>query len=215
MRLSIEQFKQIMDQIGRDIEDRKDYLSELDRAVGDGDHGVTMSLGWEAIRNKLREYEGEDCGAMCKEMGMVFLNAVGSSVGPLYATAFIRGSGVLQGKAELEEEDITNFWLAAVNGIRERGKAEIGDKTMIDTWLPAAEALQNSREKGMGVAESFREAVRAGEAGMKSTAELVSRKGRSSRIGDRAVGHIDPGAASAWVILSSFSQALDDIEAGG
>jgi dihydroxyacetone kinase-like protein len=139
-------------------------------------------------------------------MAMTFLNAVGSSVGPLYATAFLRGAAVLQGKTELEEEDVVQFWLAAVRGIQERGKAQVGDKTMLDSWIPAMEALQQARSEGKELLASLESAVSAGEAGMKSTAGLVSQKGRSSRLGERSAGHIDPGAASASLILTAFTE---------
>jgi dihydroxyacetone kinase-like protein len=208
MQLSIDDWKRLLSHIARRIEEQKDDFSALDRAVGDGDHGVTMSLGWQAIARRLDSYEGEDCGALCKELAMSFLNAVGSSVGPLYATAFLRGAAVLQGKARLAGEDLVQFWLAAVNGIRERGKAQVGDKTMIDAWQPAMEALQEAREAGLGIVESFEAAVAAGERGRDATAALVSQKGRSSRLGDRSVGHIDPGAASAVAILAAFTEAL-------
>ncbi|MEK3720673.1 dihydroxyacetone kinase subunit DhaL [Paenibacillus sp. FSL H8-0034] len=208
MKVNMEQWKSLFGHIALRIEEEKEGLSELDRAVGDGDHGVTMSLGWEAIVEAIAAFEGKDCGALCKKIGMTFLNAVGSSVGPLYATAFLRGAAVLQGKEELEEEDIVQFWLAAVKGIQERGKAQIGDKTMMDAWLPAMDALQQARAEGQGLLESLEAAVKAAEEGKRSTALLISRIGRSSRLGERSSGHIDPGAASAHIILSAFTEAL-------
>ncbi|MFD0872381.1 PTS-dependent dihydroxyacetone kinase, ADP-binding subunit dhaL [Chlamydia abortus] len=208
MKLTISDFKQIFIYIAEQIEARKDELSELDRAVGDGDHGVTMSIGWQAIVDKLNSYEGDDFAALCKDMAMSFLNAVGSSVGPLYATAFLRGGMALQGKAELDEEDVVQFWLKAVNGIQERGKAQVGDKTMMDTWIPAMQALEQERGKGGDLLASLEAAVTAGEKGMNSTAEMLSQKGRSSRLGERSVGHLDPGSVSAYIILSSFLEAL-------
>ncbi|MEF2244188.1 dihydroxyacetone kinase subunit DhaL [Paenibacillus sp. IITD108] len=211
MRVSIEQWKQLFGQIAEQIEVKKDELSELDRAVGDGDHGVTMSLGWQAIVEHLSQHSGQDCGALCKDMGMTFLNAVGSSVGPLYATAFMRGGAALQGKQELEEEDIVQFWLTAIRGIQDRGKAQVGDKTMMDAWLPSMEALETARKEGKHLIESFELAVNAAEAGMQSTAQMLSQKGRSSRLGDRSVGHIDPGAASAYLIIDTFTNGLKQL----
>ncbi|TBL74630.1 dihydroxyacetone kinase subunit DhaL [Paenibacillus thalictri] len=208
MKLTIHEWKQLFQHIAQRIEEQKDELSELDRAVGDGDHGVTMSIGWQAIVEKMAGYTQEDCGAMCKEIGMAFLNAVGSSVGPLYATAFIRGSVALQGKNELADEDIVQFWLAAVQGIQDRGKAKVGDKTMMDAWLPAMEKLKEARKEGLDLIASLDAAVAAGEEGMKSTADLISQLGRSSRLGERSSGHIDPGAKSACLILSAFTERL-------
>jgi dihydroxyacetone kinase-like protein len=208
MKLVIQEWKGILRHVAERIEEKKDELSELDRAVGDGDHGVTMSIGWQAIVEKIEGYTGEDIGGMCKEMGMAFLNAVGSSVGPLYATAFLRGGAALHGKNELGEEDVVQFWQAMVQGIQERGKAQPGDKTMMDAWLPAMEALKKARVEGHSLIESMEAAVLACEEGMKSTAGLVSRLGRSSRLGERSLGHIDPGAASAHLILSAFTEEL-------
>ncbi|SDD12043.1 dihydroxyacetone kinase, C-terminal domain [Paenibacillus sp. UNCCL117] len=212
MNVTIREWKQLFEHIAQRIEEKKDELSELDRAVGDGDHGVTMSLGWQAITEALGVYEGTDCGALCKEMAMTFLNAVGSSVGPLYATAFLRGGAVLQGKAELSEEDVTQFWLAAVRGIQERGKAQLGDKTMLDAWLPAMQALEQARAEGLGLTDGLKAAAAAAETGMQTTANLVSQIGRSSRLGERSAGHIDPGAASACFILGAFTEKWKHLE---
>lgn len=209
MILTANDLKKALLNIAQRIETEKDYLSELDRAVGDGDHGVTMSIGWQAICEKLLQMdEAVTCSEMCKVAGMTFLNAVGSSVGPLYATAFLRGSAALQGKTELEEKDVIEFWVAAVNGIQDRGKAQPGDKTMVDAWLPAITALQLARNAGKSLVDCLDDAVKAAEAGMKETANMLSQKGRSSRLGDRSLGHQDPGATSAYFILSSFSESV-------
>lgn len=208
MKLSIKQFKRFFYHVADTMEQEKDNLSELDRALGDGDHGVTMSIGWQAVVEKLDSIQYEECGSLCKDIAMSFLNAVGSSVGPLYATAFLRGAVKLQGKKELEEADIIQFWQVFVEGIKERGQAQVGDKTMMDTWIPAIHALNASREKGHNLIESFEAAVNAGEEGMKATIQMHSLKGRSSRLGDRAVGHQDPGATSAYLILLAFLSFL-------
>ena len=212
MNITVEQWKQLWREAVDAIERSKDYLSELDRAVGDGDHGVTMSLGFQAIKDKLDELAAEtDCGALSKAMGMTFLNAVGSSVGPLYATAFLRGSVILAGKSELTDEDVTGFWTAAVNGIAERGKAKAGDKTMMDTWLPAIEALQLAREQGGDADACMQAAAAAGKKGMEATAAMESKLGRASRLGERALGHLDPGAVSAAILLTAFAERLEQL----
>jgi dihydroxyacetone kinase-like protein len=212
MRFTSADFIRALNHIADRIEQEKDYLSELDRAVGDGDHGVTMSIGWQAVKAKLAEFgEESSCGEIIRAAGMTFLNAVGSSVGPLYATAFLRGGAVLQGKTELSDEDIVQFWIAAVNGILERGKAQPGDKTMVDAWYPAMIALESGRAAGKGLTACLEDAVREAEKGMKSTAEMVSQKGRSSRLGERSLGHQDPGATSAFLILDSFYQSVKSL----
>lgn len=187
------------------IEDQKDYLSELDRHLGDGDHGVTMSIGWQAVKNKLLALSDiNDCGELLKTAGMTFLSAVGSSVGPLYATAFLRAAAIAQGKAGLDDDEIIELWAAFVKGIRERGKAEIGEKTMVDYWVPAAEALQQARIEGKDTLTCLRAAAEAGKKGMQATKDMLAKKGRSSRLGERSRGYLDPGASSADVIFSGF-----------
>jgi dihydroxyacetone kinase-like protein len=212
MEVTIHDFKKILLTIQNRVEQQKDYLSELDRALGDGDHGVTMSLGWQAIADKVNAFEAEDCGLLCKEIAMSFLNAVGSSVGPLYATAFLRGSVVLQGKAVINEEAMVGFWSAMVQGIQERGKAQLGDKTMLDTWIPAIESLQQAYHEDKDMVACLHDAAQAGERGMESTKDLLSKKGRSSKLGDRALGHLDPGATSAAIILSAFYESVKELQ---
>ena len=137
-----------------------------------------------------------------------FLSAVGSSVGPLYATGFMRGAKALQEKSELSGEDLISFWVAFVEGIKERGQAEVGDKTMIDTLQPTLEMLQSKSMESEDFVSLFTHAVVAAEPGMKSTKDILSKRGRSSRLGERSIGTIDPGAASAYMILNTFLQTI-------
>ncbi|BBH24497.1 dihydroxyacetone kinase subunit L [Paenibacillus baekrokdamisoli] len=213
MEVTSQQLKMILHTIAYKMDSEKEHLSDLDRELGDGDHGITMSLGWRAIKEALADMpENTDCGLLCKTAGMTFLNAVGSSVGPLYATAFMRAGAAVKEKMALSEEDLLSFWTAFVEGIIERGKAAVGDKTMVDVWAPALESLREGYRHGKDVHASFRDAVSAGRAGMIATAEMVSRKGRSSRLGNRSLSHQDPGAVSAYLILSVFADMLESID---
>ncbi|MFA1819993.1 dihydroxyacetone kinase subunit DhaL [Virgibacillus oceani] len=193
-------FKQVVDL----MEHEKDYLCDLDRKLGDGDHGVTMSIGWQAVNEQLdgKLAEETDFGKISSTVGMTFLNAVGSSVGPLYATGFMRGGKAVKGKTELNDADLAAYWIAFINGVKERGNAKVGDKTMIDTLSPALEALEANFEQEF--VPAFEAAVEAGEKGMNSTIDLVAKIGRSSRLGDRSKGAQDPGATSAYMILKAF-----------
>lgn len=212
MQITAGDVKKILCDIADAIEREKDYLSELDRAVGDGDHGVSMSVGWQAIRERIGEIDNRgECSEVFKAAGMSFLNAVGASVGPLYATAFIRAAAAVQGKTELDVTDIMNLLAAAVNGIKERGKAEVGDKTMIDTWVPAIEAMKEAESKGQEPLFCLEAAVAGGKKGMEATTQMLSQKGRSSRLGSRSIGHQDPGATSGYLILLTFVQSLKEI----
>lgn len=192
------------------IEEQKEYLCDLDRKLGDGDHGVTMSIGWQAVKKKIDEelINETDCGKISSVVGMTFLNAVGSSVGPLYATGFIKGAQAVKDKSELNDKDLTDFWVAFGNGIKDRGKAQVGDKTMIDTIDPFVKSLEENFAQSQDFLAAFEEAVLAGKKGMESTTDLISKIGRSSRLGERSRGAQDPGATSAYFIIDTFLSAV-------
>ncbi|WP_010531840.1 dihydroxyacetone kinase subunit DhaL [Lentibacillus jeotgali] len=195
-------FKVVIDM----IEEQKDYLCELDRKIGDGDHGVTMSIGWQAVNDILDDdlKDEDDCGKISMKVGKTFLNAVGSSVGPLYATGLMRGAKTVKKKTILNDQDLVNYWLAFTQGVKERGQAKKGDKTMMDTFEPFAETLKPKFDETHEFVPSFDHALNFAKNGMESTKELVSQKGRSSRLGERSVGFQDPGATSAYLILVTF-----------
>lgn len=206
MKLTSKDFLDYFKQVVEVMEEEKGYLCDLDRKLGDGDHGVTMSIGWQAVNEKLNSELADetDLGKMSSVVGMTFLNAVGSSVGPLYATGFISGGKVVKGKSEVNDAELTDYWLSFINGIKDRGKAQVGDKTIVDTLDPAAKALEASFAESQDFLSAFQDAVSAGEEGMKSTKDLVSKIGRSSRLGERSKGTQDPGATSAYMILDTF-----------
>ncbi|MCM3651112.1 dihydroxyacetone kinase subunit DhaL [Metabacillus litoralis] len=214
MKFSAADLKIFLKNVVEVMEDNKEYLSELDRKLGDGDHGVTMSIGWQAIDEKLNEELAaeEDCGKICITTGRTFLSAVGSSVGPLYATGFLRGAKAFQNKTELTGEDLKDFWVAFIEGIKERGGAEVGDKTMIDTLYPALESLKSNFEKEQDFVNAFTESVAAAHKGMEATKDLLSKRGRSSRLGERSLGNQDPGATSAYLILETFLTTINSVQ---
>ena len=206
MAITPPQFVEVLRHVGRSIEAEKDRFSELDRAVGDGDHGVSLSLGWGAVLETLDELPEETGFAeICMASARSFLNAVGASCGPLYGTAFMRGGMVLKGKSEADRDALVAFLEAAGTGIRERGKAEPGDKTMLDSWLPGIAALIEARDGGGDLAACLTACAEAAEQGMEATRAMQARKGRAARLGERSVGHIDPGAASSAVFLRAFA----------
>ncbi|WP_394238734.1 dihydroxyacetone kinase subunit DhaL [Niallia oryzisoli] len=211
MELTAKELKQYYKEIVEMIEEKKDYLCELDRKLGDGDHGVTMSIGWQAINDKLENelVAEEDCSKISITVGKTFLSAVGSSVGPLYATGFLRGAKEIKGKTVINDQDLAQFWIAFAKGVKERGQAEVGDKTMIDTLEPFFQTLEESFSESQDFVRSFRLAVEAGKKGMESTKDLLSKRGRSSRLGERSLGAQDPGATSAYYILSTFQSFVE------
>ena len=205
-------FITILNNICETIEKEKDYLSELDRAIGDGDHGVTMSIGWTAVKEKLNDINSEDgFQKICMQIASSFLSAVGASAGPLYATALMRGGMAVKDFDTLDAVGFAKFLDAAATGIKERGKAEIGDKTMLDVWMPAAEEMSQNADKGNNLISSLQSTVEKAENAMNETKNLLSKKGRSSKLGERSIGHIDPGAASSFIIIKSIYQSIKDM----
>ena len=209
--LNTKEFIQIFFKICENIEKNKDYFSELDRAIGDGDHGVTMSIGWTAVKEKLSEFSDDiTFDKICIQIASSFLNAVGASAGPLYATALMRGGAKLKGLKSVNSSQMADFFEAAANGIKERGKAELGDKTMLDVWLPVSEVMKINVEQNEDIIEILLKGSLIADQAMKSTKDMLSKKGRSSRLGERSKGHIDPGAASSEMIIRTFYETTKD-----
>lgn len=178
------------------------WLIELDRAIGDSDHGENMDRGFQAVLEKLADAPPETPGAALKLTAMTLMSKVGGAAGPLYGTAFLRASTSLGDAPEVDPAALASALVAARDGIVARGKAESGDKTMVDAWTPAAEAAQATAADGSGdVLAVLVAAAEAAEAGAVATDPLVARKGRASYLGERSAGHRDPGAASSALIL--------------
>ncbi|ANT50406.1 dihydroxyacetone kinase subunit DhaL [Mesorhizobium amorphae] len=202
--------KQMFDAIAVAIEADKDRLCQLDGVIGDADHGIAMELGFNAVRDALAPLDlaAVEPTALLNTAAKSFLNAVGASSGPLYATAFMRAAAAVKGKAALEGADVIALFQAMAQGIKDRGKAEIGEKTMIDAWQPAAEAAAAAHAAGKSLAESLDAALAAAERGAEATKDMIAAKGRSSRLGERSLGHIDPGAASAVTVIAAMRKSL-------
>lgn len=215
MKITAIEYKNFLQAVVDMVEEEKDYFCELDRKLGDGDHGVTMSIGWQAIQEKLNEelVEETDLAKISLVTGKTFLSAVGSSVGPLYATGFMRGARVVKGKTDFTGEDLKDFWVAFAEGIQERGQAKVGDKTMVDTLIPFSEKLNEVYNETNDFYKSYQEALLAAEEGMKSTKDIVSKLGRSSRLGERSKGVQDPGATSVYYILRNFMETIEKSQA--
>jgi dihydroxyacetone kinase-like protein len=178
------------------------WLIELDRPIGDSDHGENMDRGFQAVLEKLAETPPETPGAALKLTAMTLMSKVGGAAGPLYGTAFLRASTAFGDALEVDPAGLATALVAARDGIVARGKAEPGDKTMVDAWTPAAEAAQAAAADGTGnVLAVLVAAAEAAEAGAAATDPLVARKGRASYLGERSAGHRDPGAASSALIL--------------
>jgi dihydroxyacetone kinase-like protein len=190
------------------IEADSDRLCALDGVIGDADHGIAMGLGFSAARDAVAALGSDaDPTTIFNTAAKSFLNAVGASSGPLYATAFMRAGAAVKGKVTLTDQDLVAAFQAMAQGIKDRGKAEPGDKTMIDAWAPAADAAAGVIAAGGSAAESLRAAQTAAANGAEATKGMVALKGRSARLGERSIGHMDPGAASAVTVVKAMAEA--------
>jgi phosphoenolpyruvate---glycerone phosphotransferase subunit DhaL len=214
------------------VAEQRDNLTELDAAIGDGDHGINMDRGMQAVVAKLNALGAggvagageagadgagggpaqpsppDDVGALLKAVGMTLVSTVGGAAGPLYGTLFLEMGKAAAGQAELSPAHWAEAFAAGVAGVQARGKAEPDDKTMIDALAPAAAALRAAAAAGLSPAASLRQAAAAAEQGMKATISLVARKGRASYLGERSAGHQDPGATSSWLLLKTAAEVF-------
>jgi dihydroxyacetone kinase-like protein len=190
--------------------ENQSYLTQLDSAIGDADHGVNMDRGFKKVMEKLPGVTDKDIGNVLKAVGMTLISSVGGASGPLYGTFFMRAGMAADAKEELTAEDLVATLQAGVDGIVQRGRAQSGDKTMFDAWSPALKAYRAALEEGRDLLDCLRLAVGAAEKGMKDTTPLQARKGRASYLGERSIGHQDPGATSTYLMLKAL---LDTLEA--
>ena len=195
--------------IAEEMEANRDELCRLDGVIGDADHGIAMALGFGAARDAVVAMEPlSEPTAVLNMAAKAFLNAVGASSGPLYATALMRAGAAVKGKAELDDADVVAILEAMTIGIRDRGKAEPGEKTMLDAWAPAAVAAGEAQAAGTGPRRLPGRGGGGGAGGAEATKAMVASKGRAERLGDRALGHVDPGAASAVLVIEAMRRSL-------
>ena len=185
------------------VSESKEYLTRLDSAIGDADHGINMDRGMQAVVAKTNGVAGDDIGALLKTVGMTLVSTVGGAGGPLYGTLFLQLGMKTAGKSQLAAEDWAEALEAAIAGVQMRGRAEPGDKTMIDALVPAHTAFRSALAEGASFGEALRRSADAAEEGMRATVPLVARKGRASYLGERSAGHQDPGATSTHLLLKT------------
>jgi dihydroxyacetone kinase-like protein len=194
------------------IRENKDFLTELDSAIGDADHGINMDRGFQAVLAKLSAFSNLDIGSVAKNIGMVLISTVGGASGPLYGTFFLQIGIETAGKLELTLDDWAKALDSAVNGVMRRGKANLGDKTMLDSLIPAMNTLNECSAKGTSLPVALRESEKAAEQGMVSTIPLVAKKGRASYLGERSAGTQDPGATSSYLLLKAACSTWSNSE---
>ncbi len=196
-----------LSKIGDKIIENKDFLTDLDREIGDADHGVNMARGFEGVMAKLTP-DTEDIGAALKTTGMTLLSTVGGASGPLYGTAFMDSGKAMMGKTAIDKDDMKAIFEAAIAGIQKRGKAERGEKTMLDALMPAYESYCAGIDAGKSLTEAMDDACRAAKDGIEFTKTIRATKGRASYLGDRSIGHQDPGATSITMMLEVVTDFL-------
>jgi len=181
------------------------FLTDLDAAVGDSDHGINMARGFKKVETDLPALEGKDIGAILKKTGMDLVSTVGGSSGPLYGTAFMKAGAKAAGKNEIGMEDFLAMMDEAIGGVQLRGKAVRGEKTMLDAMIPAQEAMKAAASGGADTAAVLQAGVKAAEEGVEYTKTIIATKGRASYLGERTLGHQDPGATSFTLILKAIA----------
>jgi dihydroxyacetone kinase-like protein len=190
------------------VAENREYLTELDSAIGDADHGINMNRGMQAVLGKLDAGESADIGALLKTVGMTLVSTVGGASGPLYGTLFLQMGTSAAGKSDLSGDDWADALATGVAGVQRRGKAELGDKTMIDALVPAVEAARSALADGSSLDEALFRSAEAAREGMTATIPLVARKGRASYLGERSANHQDPGATSSWLLLRTAAEVF-------
>ena len=210
MSISRDNFLKWINKSADVLKENREYLIELDSAIGDADHGANMDRGFKAVMTKMPDVTDKDIGTIAKTVGMTLLSTVGGAGGPLYGTFYLQIGMKSAGKMKLNLEDWAIALEAAVDGIVMRGKAELGDKTMVDALTPAVNSLKNSLNGNTPLGEALQASADAAKQGMVETIPMVAKKGRASYLGERSAGHQDPGATSSYLILQVAADTWAD-----
>lgn len=209
MTVTKDQIVQWLEKTAAVLSENKEYLTQLDAAIGDADHGINMDRGFRKVMEKLPTVADKDIGNILKTTGMTLISSVGGAAGPLYGTFYLRSGMAVPAKEELGNDDLVKMLQAGVDGIVQRGRPVLEDKTMFDAWDPAVKALKASLADGDDQVAAMRSAVAAGKQGMIDTIPLQARKGRASYLGERSIGHQDPGATSSYLILNALLEIME------
>jgi len=198
----------IIDQMVAAMENQKEYLTELDNIIGDGDHGINMARGFSEINKKRDSLAIMNVGDMIKNLGMILVATVGGASGPLYGTAFMKAGMFLKGKEDITFEDFLQAFECAIEGVKARGKAVEGEKTMLDAMLPAKRAMEKEWKLTGDAKKSVEAGLAAAKEGAQYTKTIIATKGRASYLGERSIGHQDPGAASFTFLLEAIASQM-------
>lgn len=207
MAISKQQFLQWLENCNQVMTEQRDFLTQLDTEIGDGDHGLNMQRGFSKALEKVATVSDKDIGTILKTVGMTLLSQVGGASGPLYGTLFIKGSQVVNGKEQLTFEELISVFKAGVEGIVARGRAEPDDKTLCDVWLPLLDELAQA-DHTQPEAVLLDQAVEKAKNFANATVPMMAKKGRASYLGKRSIGHADPGATSSYYLIKALAAAV-------
>lgn len=199
--------KKWLEEYAATLEEQKAYLTDLDSSIGDADHGTNMARGMSAAV-ELEALNQGDLGALFKKVGMTLVSKVGGTSGPLYGTFFLRAAKEAGTATELDAAGLAAALRAGLTGVLDRGKAQLEDKTMVDALSPALDALDAALAAGQDLARAAAQAAVAGREGAEATTPMLAKKGRASYLGERSIGHQDPGATSSQYLLEALAKAL-------
>jgi dihydroxyacetone kinase-like protein len=195
-----------LDTLQKVFAENRQQLTDLDSAVGDGDFGISLDRGFTAVQAELAAKPPADLRAVFQSAAGVLIKTMGGSSGPLFGTFFLRAAASSADKSELAPADVVALFQAGVEGLQQRGKAAPGDKTMMDAWLPAVNAMRGALDTGSDLTEILDQGAAAAEAGMRATINMQARKGRGSYLGERSVGHQDPGATATYLLFKAAAE---------
>lgn len=206
MALTKQQIVDWLMRCGEVFTQQRDFLTRLDTEIGDADHGLNMNRGFNKVVEKLPSVADKDIGFILKNTGMTLLSSVGGASGPLFGTFFIRAAQAANAKQSLDLAELHQLMQEGVEGVVMRGKPEPGDKTMCDVWWPVVESLGQSAQQQLSVAEALQRASERAEQAVEGTITLQARKGRASYLGERSIGHQDPGATSVMLMIKTLAE---------
>ncbi len=196
-----------VDLFNNKMEEHRQALTDMDQAIGDGDHGINMNRGMKAVEEKIDAVVDKPIADILKSVGMTLVSTVGGASGPLYGTAFMKAGMAMKGKEELSASDISEMFDAAIAGIISRGKATTGEKTMLDALVPAKDAYNVAIAEGKSITDALVDAEDAAWKGVEYTKTIIATKGRASYLGERSIGFQDPGATSVTYLIQAAREA--------
>lgn len=206
MKLDVQQVLNWLEKTNEKIQMNKEYLTSLDRAIGDGDHGINMSRGFQEVIDKTTTTTYISVSDLLKDVAMTLLSKVGGASGPLYGTAFLKMSMVVKNRQPVDKKTLEDALESALEGILHRGKAQLNDKTLVDVWTPVVYLLKDKEVvKGSELEEVSKNA-------MESTKERMAKKGRAAYLKERSIGHLDPGSVSSYYLFASLAEVLSEEE---